>query len=368
MKKFNYLIYPVFICCIACFSFGCSSSSSDDDDAGGEGLSLSLPSMLNYSVGEQGSIENDLLSASMGSLAISIVEGPDFPGQPAISMIGTYDTQTGATTLSGGSSMWIDTGEIYEDELFKKMMVKVPEGVVVSWVGEDNPTQGEFLIELRPGEGEDPDYGAILARVNPDVSAGEPGVDIFTLLNIDSALSYKDSFTWEEFEDLEDDETAEDYEKIASFCYGVWQTIFERVGNCFATVVLLHENSATLESAGSISSMPMGDPLPGSGTGTGDLSWTDSSANGEIGPDDDFTLTLTNVWEDDEYDDIDDLYNGDVLFSLMELNIDETRSLITSIGGDFVFEDLSIQETKDDVPVSGSVVTFNGGFNVRVYE
>ena len=370
MKKVNYVLYSVFFVCLVCLA-GCSSSSGGDDVAGGESLSLSLPDTLNYAVSEHWSIDNDLLRASVGGMTISIVEGPDFAEQPAINMTGTYNTKNRETTLDASSGMWIDSGGFFEDETYRILGVSVPQGGAVKWVGEDNPTEGAFLIELRPGDLDFPGYMAIRVTVNQDVSdeTGEqPGVVIETLFYGQDDISVVDNFrcTWDVFEDLEDDEEAEEYQKIAGFCYGVWQTTFERVGNCFDTIVLLHENGAALAASGSIS-MPLGDDLPGSGTGSAVCSWTDASGDGEMGPGDDFTLDLEDVWEDDEDDEIDELYTGTFhLYGLIS-NVDEARGILDSIGGDFVFDNLIIRETFDN-SIEEDGVTFNGGFNLHIYE
>lgn len=370
MKPLSHVLYSILLGCFLCIA-GCSSSSSGDDDvAGGESLSLSLPTMLNYAVSEYWSIDNDLMQASLGGLTISVIEGPDFEGQPGISMTGTYNSETEETTLSSGSGMWINSGEFFGDEIYKILGFSVPQGVDVKWVGEDNPTEGTFIIELRPGEGDFPGYMAIRVTVNPNVDGLGPGVDIETLLYSQEGISVVDTYscTWEVFEDLDDNESEEYYKRVAGFCYGVWQTVFERVGNCFETIVLLHENSAELSASGSIS-ISLGDDLPGSGTGSAMCSWTDATADGDMNPGDNFTLTLTNVWEDDEDDDIDDMYNGAVHFYLLASNVDEDRGILDSIGGDFVFENLIIQETEDNVLDPEEIgVTFNGGFNIHIWE
>ena len=372
MKTFNYLICLVVFLCAVSFTPGCSSSSSDDvADTGGENLSLLLPTTLAYTVSEPWYPDeypnNDLLSASNEGVSISLIEHPDTTVE--IPMFGThmegrYNTDTEVTTMFGNSFMWLDSGDLYGI-----MGLSIPSGVTVEWEGTDDPTSGSFFIDYR---GDEMGYIGILIEVAQDaddeLDGDQPGVNLFIYDGINPDAQYMDSFTWDEFEDLEEDEEA--YQKIAAFCYGVWETVFERVGNCFNTTALFIEYSDALYSQGGNATIPVGDTFPPETgtTGTAACSWDDSSADDEMGPGDDFSLELTNLWEDDKDDDIDEMYNGTLhLYSLM-LNADDARGVITSIGGDFVFENFAIQETVDNILDPGSIVTFNGGFNLSAHE
>ncbi len=383
MKTMNCLMYPVFICCIALFSFGCSSSSGGGDDTGGGAddiSSLSLPNPLAFTVHDPWTGEDypdmDLLSASIYSseeveiASISIINPPDFPDSPGIHMEGTYNTATEATTLFSNISeellpsfMWIDSGDP-----FGVMGLSVPRGVTVEWVGTDNPTSGSFTIDYR-GDVEDvEDNFEILIEVVEDadeLEGDQPGVRLTIYNGINPGGLFIGSYTWDIFEDLEDDDEAEPYEQIASFCYGVWEVIFERVGNCFNTTALFIEYSDDLFNQGGSATIPMGSIFPPTGErGSATCSWTDNNDNNEMGDTDDFSLSLTNLWEDDEDDDIGEMYNGTLSLYGLLLDIDDANDVITAIGGNFDFAEFKIQETLSDNSFDEEYVIFNGGFNI----
>ena len=376
MKRLISLIYPVIFLCVVLFTLSCSSSSGGGDDIGGgaeEISSLSLPNPLVFTVHDPWTGEDypdtDLLSASIYSIEegeianISIINY--FTDSPGIHMVGTYKSDTEETTLTGGNSyMWIDSGD-----LFGVMGLSIPSGVSVVWTGTDDPTSGSFLIDYK---GNAMEYNFIRVVVNPNVNeSGNAGVDISVYNNLESDPVSEESYTWEEFDDLEEN-GVEAYQRIASFCYGVWESVFERVGNCFNTTALFLEYSEDLYNQGGSATISIGSIFPQTGErGSATCSWTDNNDNDEMGDTDDFSLSLTNLWEDDEDDYIDEMYNGTLSLYGLLLDIDDTNDVITTIGGNFEFGGFKIQETLYDHPdnyeLDDEYVIFNGGFNITAY-
>lgn len=241
----------------------------------------------------------------------------------------------------------------------------------VAWVGDDNPTSGEFDIR----DGHIPAH-KITVRVIPDADGqGTPGVDII-FVPTDSP-NQSTLLTWEQLDGVFDDPTAEPYARIASFAYSMLRFMYEQGELVIFALNFLGDNDDLLEQIGQVSEICDTYPLAPSPAvldpGMSQVSWYDASHDNSLGSGDTFYLDFTECWDDDETDDFDTLYDGTVNF----VNYTEVESggVLTRIGfepttgtGGIDFDYLEITETETTVSnvilETSETITLTGGFSM----
>lgn len=322
---------------VAVFSLaGCGGGGGGGDEGGNGGEPApTVPEVLNYSVAQQWFSAKDLLRLSFEGTEFELI---------TVGLQGTYNRTTQAATLSANTGMSFRVspyGEI--DPLDVSLLI--PDGYPVQWVGEKDPTAGAFQVNIPQGLF---DFDRIFVEVN-----NLPGVTITAFAGPDAVAGT--SLTWQQFDDVEDDDAAPPYQKIARLAYSAWQVVFEQVHIAYTSLSLTVANDAALEANKSY--VATGEVFPGTGVaGTLKIDWIDASGNGELGPGDTFNTTFTDWWVNDPDDNIDDLYNGLLILTGYTENPN-------SVGGDFSFSDFRKQETENN-EVDPGAVTVNGGFNL----
>ncbi len=268
--------------------------------------------------------------------------------------IGNVDLNVGVNDTVTFLSYLIHTNESID------ITVTSPEG---------SPLDGSFSVNLTSDivatVGEPPTSGAFTVVPGPPVAATVTilanGVQL--QLGEDEPIDY----TWEEYADLLDDETAEIWQRHASLAGGAIQFIIEQF---FSVADILDELEAISFSSPFVGTCDMfTGTQPGGVMAQGEftVTWIGS---GELDDGDDFTWEFTQCWDlDDEQ-----LINGTITLQDYTETIDFNTGELLEIGfgglganapGGVIFE-FTISETVESdgvwtIPVDG-VITVSGGF------
>lgn len=324
--------------------FGCGGGGGDDDGGGGT-PAPTVPETLNYGVSAQWYSPTDLLRSTLsGDPPLAFV-------LTSINLQGTYNRITQATTLQNNTSMGFTvTPNPFTGEGTLTLGVLIPNGTTVRWVDGNDPTEGAFWLTVAtPGLG----FNEVRVTVNANAGGqGIAGVDIVALSELTPVANV--SLSWAEFDAVEDDDEAPLYQKVAVLGYSGWQFVYRFVSLAYTSLEKTVTNDTTIESSGSITLN--GDTFPAAGPATLQITWLDDG-NGTLGPNDDFDCLFTDWWVDTPGD-IDNLYNG----TLQLTGYTET-SAPNVIGGDFVFNNFTEEETQGGAILTDDMLTVNGGFN-----
>ncbi len=292
---------------------------------------------------------------------------------PGDGLQGTYNTDTGALTLSEGGTVNVNSD--LGDELFGEFSMVVTDTFNIPEDGP--PTSGE--LEIYPfltGE-------IITIAYNPDAGGpGVPGVDLlYDEDNEDEANTIVGPipYSWGEFEDLQGSETAENWERTASFAFQIFPFLFGQMDYVLESFGLIDENEDVLQSETliqeycdsfsddpSITIPPLGVENPG----TAQFSWVDEAADGEVGPGDSFGMVFSDCWENDQGDEYDDLLEGGIDFRnyLENIELIEGKETLTSIGySEVEFMNFILAETyteKGVCSVEEDMTTLTGTFSI----
>jgi hypothetical protein len=276
----------------------------------------------------------------------------------AISLAGTYDRVKPAFALESGGQVVVEIDIVDWETYVGCLTTKVTERV--EWEAGDYPTAGELEICFEPEESEE--SMTLAVKMNPigvDISVG--GVPLFP------GLPWKDFEDWLPFPYL----PVPDPVSIARSGFMISELALGRAELAFGLIEFIYARGTDLEAAGSDGISVLCDEFPpGSGAGSRLYVWFDTSGNGTLGPDDDFTATYNTsddgCWIDEPDDDIDVLYKG--ILSLIGY-IDQAAPFRT--GGELVFEDLVETETEEkngSFEVSALKTITSGGFNLILEE
>ncbi|MDH3586673.1 MAG: hypothetical protein OEQ30_06255 [Gammaproteobacteria bacterium] len=177
-------------------------------------------------------------------------------------------------------------------------------------------------------------------------------------------------YTWDEFENLLDDDAQEPWLRRASLAGGAFEFLYE---NFFNVADILDELEFATLTNQLVESCDMftGTPPPGIlAEGEITVTWTGS---GELSPGDDFSWQFNQCWIDESNDPIDDLINGTILLENYTETVDFSTNTLLDIGfgglsgesGGIIF-DLTVSETVEENGVftiaADDVITITGGF------
>ncbi len=212
------------------------------------------------------------------------------------------------------------------------------------------PTSGAF------------DVAFLFETVSVSVVAG--GVELS--LNGGEAVPY----TWDEFENLLDDDAQEDWLRRASLAGAAFEFLYEyffNVADILDELELATLTNPLIESCDMFTGTPPAGVLA---QGEITVTWTGS---GELSTGDDFNWQFNQCWIDEPNDTTDELLNGTVLLENYTETVDFNTNNLFEIGfgglsgqpGGVIF-DLTVSETVEENGVftiaADDVVTITGGF------
>lgn len=345
---------------------GCSS--------GGDGdvvdIPATVPDVLNYEM-RQGTEDSLVLSQnSQATITSTLLTG----SYNRITQAFTLNVQPEAMAVSApGFLSTLDTelgNDIDEVVDFSHYSLHVT--TAFAWVGDDNPTSGEFDIRDAP----DP-VRKITVRVIPDADGmGTPGVEI--ILVPASPPSQSISMTWAEFDSIFAEPTAEPYARIAAFAHSMLRFMYDQGELVILALEFISENDTLMEQIGTIEescdTYPLPpDPPPTVIPGMSTVGWYDANNDIGLGPGDTVYLGFTECWDDDPIDDFDTLYDGGV--NLVNFTEVESGGVLTRIGfepsggpGGVQFDYLEITETETTmtnvVIATMETITVHGWFSI----
>lgn len=198
------------------------------------------------------------------------------------------------------------------------------------------------------------------------VSVNVVGNGVQLSLNGGGAATY----TWDEFENLLDDDAQETWVRLASLAGGALEFLYEysfNVADILDELELATFTNPLVESCDMFTGTPPAGVLA---QGEVTITWTGS---GELSPGDDFTWQFNQCWLDEANNNLDDLLDGSVLLENYTETVDFNTNTLFEIGfgglgdqpGGIIF-DLTVSETVEDNGVftiaADDVVTITGGF------
>lgn len=300
-----------------------------------------------------------ILSATLDSQPVTATLEKIFEGG---TFNGTYDIASETITM-GASAVKVTTTGMW-DPPFNTLTIAIDEEPVVMPVG-NSPTQGKITVRV----GENPDYEYTLT-----VTITPTGV----LLDREGT---SESLTWDEFETLLSSDTADIWEKQASFASNIVGFIFNQLNFDIEAITLIAENDTVLSKKSVTFNSAFTGTAPAGHASQGTLIL--SSTDGNVGPGSDFSEVFNDYWVNDSSDDIDQLYDGSVRFVGFLEDSDDARDVITAIGfipnsaddpGGVFFdgEGLTIYETEETSGVfsidEAATLTITGGYSIMFYE
>ncbi len=220
---------------------------------------------------------------------------------------------------------------------------------------------------------EAPTSGA-LSVLTPEgvVGVNINGGDVVMTLNGAAAVSY----TWSQFEDLLEEETAPVWQRQASLAanalglvYELFVLIAERLDELEAVTL----NNPTVASCDMFTGTP---PLGVMAQGETGITWLGS---GQLSDDDDFLWEFTDCWLDDPLDDTDSLFDGSIDLQDYTETVDTNTNTLFEIGfgsisgrpGGIIF-DLEVSETEEAngafTIAPEDVFTLTGGFAMIIQQ
>lgn len=359
-------IASIFLCVVLLSS--CGGSSTGGGGAGGS-EEVQTPDVLNIGL----SILQD------NPLTITSIVGTDDVTSNIGSLgpiKGTYEVKTGLCTLTDKNNALIFvTTDLWE----------VPQGsltiqITTPYETTNNGTPDAGSLQIITGS----DTIAIVVTKSP-----HPGVNLS--LNNGAA----EFLTWDNFRSLLGSAGAPLWQQQASLSSFIMDTILSQFFFSYDSITSIESNDTELEKSLTKSieipcdafskNTPPGNPpagIPDMGLMT--LLWTDSKADHQVGPRDDFSWTFANCWENDPASKVDTLKVGSVRLlgfveNTMKLN---GKDVFTSLGfipsadnkpGGIIYNDLNIYETRENSPGvftidAASRMVLNGGFSIILTE
>ncbi len=347
-----------------------TTSCSSSDGGGSVNIQATVPDQLSYEIRQVAGISLSLEQAGAQATITSTLLTGTFN---RITEAFTLNTQPAAMTVSAMGFLGLLDAALGSGIDFSNYSLHVT--TAAAWVGDGNPTSGEFEIF-------DNDFRKITVTVNPNVNnSGIAGVDIIYWPDGEGSpgTSQSISVTWDIFDGVFDDNGAAAYARIASFAYSALRFMYEQGEIVILSLEAIGDFDTLLEQQGSVAEscdtypFPPDQPVPDPGMSV--LTWSDASLDGELGPGDSFSWNLTQCWDDDETDTIDQLLHG--VINLAGYTEVVNAGIITRIGfepfngpGGIDFVGLELTETDTDANANQVIfdisdkATLNGGFSM----
>jgi hypothetical protein len=343
---------------------GCSS--------GGDGdvvdIPATVPDVLNYEIRQGTGIFLNLNQGGDATVTSTLLSGTF----NRITQAFTLNVQPDAMTVGAGDFLSQLDADLGNTD-FSNYRLHITTSA--AWVGDGDPTSGKFEIF-------DDEVRKITISVIADAdNTGLPGVQITYWPdgegNPGSSVS---EFTWDDFDGLFDNQTAEPYARIAAFAHSLLRFMYDQGELVIQGLELISENDTLLEETGTVEQncdtfYPL-TPTPAVSYDPGfiKVNWTDVNHDNGLGPGDTVYLGFTECWVDDDTDTFDTLYDRTI--NLVNYTEVENAGVLTRIGfepsgsadGGVDFDYLKITETETTPPnviiKTGETITLSGGFSM----
>jgi hypothetical protein len=334
------------------------SGCGGDGDGEVADVPATVPDQLSYEIKQAENIE------------LVIDQAGDTVTISSAFLTGSYNRITEAFTLEPiGPAMSVSAPAFLDGLLsteFNSYVLQVKEAL--AWVGDGSPTSGEF--ELRDDQ--------VLQRLIR-VSVSQAGVVINYFEDVETGNSVSKNYTWDQFDELFENTSEEDYFRIAAFGYNVLHFMYEQSEIVITALELISENDIQLEETGTVEqncdTYPL-PPLPAVSYDPGliKVNWYDADNSISIGPGDTVYLGFIECWDNDETDTIDTFFDGTV--NMVNYTEVENAGVVTRIGfepsasgtGGIQYDYLDITETETTgsnvVFVTSETLTLSGGFSM----
>jgi len=261
---------------------------------------------------------------------------------------GTYTPATGAYTINELSTLNISA--TLWDDLSNGLFVEVKEAV--SSTGGQYPDEGVLRII---------DKGANLITITLSSKS------VVLAHNTDAPVS----LSWNAFGDLVGAESAETWKQQASLAWSVMALFVSQIDMSMDCTVTIQDKKQTISASPEHKLTIACDELTGQGKGIRSLQWKDTRSNGEIGPGDEFLLTLGSCWVNDLNSKVDALLFGPVhLLKYVEEKEKSGNTLVlTKTGFTISYDSLTMTRTVENssgtptIDTEGSIILY-GGFTL----
>ena len=355
MRKFHIMLSIAVLSVL--FLVSCGGGGGGDGDVVDD--PATVPDVLSYEIRQTTGIDLVINQAEKQATVSSAL------------LTGSFDRiNEGFTLLPFGPSMSVDAESFLDglyDTEFNQYVLQVTG--TLKWKGDDSPTDGKFDIRDQ------------ITQALIQVSVTPAGVDLAYFPSSVAENPLSSSISWEAFDSLFENQSAEDYQRIAAFAYNLLRFMYEQGGLVINSLEYLSDNDLLLEQ--NLSLFESCDPYPYATTdptvsdpGETLITWNDSSFDGSLGPGDSFLVSYTECWDNEESDNFDQLYNGAVnLVNYVEV---ENAGVITRIGfepfqalaGGINFDNFEIIETETDanqglvIIEQAEKLILKGGFSI----
>jgi hypothetical protein len=288
-----------------------------------------------------------LLTAEVGSIGTITVDlGNTLLGSIDLSVSATNEITLLSYTTAPGSTMTITVASLAEPTLNGSVMLNVTEAINVNVF--DEPNSGAFEI---------------VSDLSPTITVSISSVGVELSLGGAPAIPY----TWSEYTDLLESETAQDWERVASLAGGTLEFVYDffiNAADVLDDLEVVVANNPTAAACDMFTLPGPEDVLP---QGEESITWLGAGGDivGSI-----FDWRFTDCW----FEEGEELYTGLIQLVNYIEEVDASNTL-TRIGfapngsdGGIFFVDLTIAETDD---VGGvyvinplNTVVINGGFTM----
>ncbi len=266
---------------------------------------------------------------------------------------GVYDTTTSQITVEQNRSITVQSDSLWQDynAFVETCLIAVHNEIQMN--KGDFPAQGAWKITFTGQNFESLGFDSIIMEIT------DTGVTITASLSDNPIEGMPVSLTWDELDDIGDQEDAPVYQLFSWIGYSVWMYYYELMGIEYSSMKQIYDNATDLALNETVTVNGQRFP-PDTGTrGKLILTWIDSSGDRIMGQRDSFACSFTNWWEDVPASERDGLFNGSMYLTDFVKNDN-------NLGFNCEFNSFAVNETYNGSVVEGSQLTVNGGFSLNL--
>lgn len=304
---------------------GCDLFDGDDDEE--VFVPPDEPNILptyNYSISDNPSAQNLTATIGDGTQAVVVSLGTTLNGSVDVGFDSAGNAFVFAFQLDAGSSVTVNS-DAGTGPAFLGTFDGSVDTTMQFPAGSDFPSVGAYSVT---------DSNMNTAAV----TVSSTGVQVVIGANTDS-------FTWQEFDDLIEDDMAPTLQRQAALAFAVADFVFDLAFNVVDGLNLITDDLLTAPFTENCDMFTGTPPAGVLAQGMQTFTWTGS---GSISPGDTFFWDFTDCWEDDSGDD-DTLLRGGITLDGYNETIDANNNL-TRIGFDSVIFNFSLAETFESAP------------------